>query len=79
LLYRYEEIKDYNFRSGKLKRTSPGKLIGHFTQMVWTTTNKLGMGIAMNAAGTKVYVVAHYSPPGNFVGAFTEHVLPLKF
>ena len=78
LFYRYDEIRDYDFQSGKQKRGSARKPVGHFTQMVWTTTTKMGMGIARNTAGTKVYVVAHYSPPGNFVGAFTKRVMRLK-
>ncbi|KAK1976895.1 CAP domain-containing protein [Colletotrichum cereale] len=39
---------------------------GHYTQVVWKSTTKVGMALATNSQGT--YVVARYSPPGNFIG-----------
>ncbi|GKT43314.1 pathogenesis-related protein 1B [Colletotrichum spaethianum] len=39
---------------------------GHYTQIVWKSTTKVGMAIATNSQGT--YVVARYSPPGNYIG-----------
>jgi hypothetical protein len=49
---------------------------GHFTQLVWKNTERVGAGIAYNSDRTKVYVVAQYSPPGNYLGQFEENVLP---
>ncbi|KAI1652484.1 glycoside hydrolase family 128 protein [Daldinia decipiens] len=40
---------------------------GHYTQCMWKSTTKLGMGSAKDAKGG-VYIVGRYSPPGNFTG-----------
>ncbi|KAJ2992536.1 hypothetical protein NUW58_g2130 [Xylaria curta] len=40
---------------------------GHYTQCMWRSTTKLGMGWAKDAKGG-VYVVGRYSPPGNITG-----------
>ncbi|KAI0839525.1 glycoside hydrolase family 128 protein [Hypoxylon sp. FL0890] len=40
---------------------------GHYTQCMWKSTTKVGMGSAKDAKGG-VYTVGRYSPPGNFVG-----------
>ncbi|KAJ8126221.1 hypothetical protein O1611_g7418 [Lasiodiplodia mahajangana] len=40
---------------------------GHYTQCMWKSTTKVGMGWAKDAKGG-VYVVGRYSPPGNVVG-----------
>ncbi|TPX12382.1 uncharacterized protein E0L32_007029 [Thyridium curvatum] len=40
---------------------------GHYTQVMWNSTTKVGMASATGSNGA-VYVVARYSPPGNVVG-----------
>ncbi|CAO1601034.1 hypothetical protein XANCAGTX0491_004702 [Xanthoria calcicola] len=40
---------------------------GHFTQMIWPSTTRLGIGMARDDDGG-VFVVGRYSPPGNFSG-----------
>ncbi|KAI1758130.1 glycoside hydrolase family 128 protein [Xylaria castorea] len=40
---------------------------GHYTQCMWKSTTKLGMGSAKDAKGG-VYIVGRYSPPGNVTG-----------
>jgi hypothetical protein len=35
--------------------------------MIWSGTTCVGMGLAVSSSGT-TYVVARYSPPGNYVG-----------
>lgn len=67
----YEEMKLHPF--GK----EPSSLkSGHFSQVVWKSSKLLGVGVAKNNKG-RVYVVANYSPAGNFVGYFRENVLSL--
>ncbi|KAK2040934.1 PR-1-like protein [Colletotrichum somersetense] len=39
---------------------------GHYTQAIWKGTYKLG--IATASSGSTTYVVARYSPPGNYIG-----------
>ncbi|XP_043467918.1 uncharacterized protein LOC122502092 isoform X1 [Leptopilina heterotoma] len=48
---------------------------GHFSQVVWRDSTELGVGMARNRNG-EVYVVCNYNPAGNFLGSFTENVLP---
>ncbi len=43
------------------------KVVGHYTQMVWKKTTKLGIGIA-KCSGGGVIIVANYDPPGNYLG-----------
>jgi len=64
----YDEESIYNYgRPGFSMAT------GHFTQIVWIGTSNFGIAKATAASG-KVYVVARYSPPGNFRGQFPENV-----
>lgn len=65
----YSEIKDYNFNSGGFSSGT-----GHFTQVVWKGSTELGVGIAKNG-NNQIFVVANYSPPGNYQGQFRENVL----
>jgi uncharacterized protein YkwD len=71
-----KEVSQYNY-------DSPGfsKSTGHFTQVVWKSSTKLGCG---NATGTKTlgnqtynafYVVCNYAPAGNVRSQFPSNVL----
>jgi pathogenesis-related protein 1 len=40
---------------------------GHYTQMVWRKTVKVGIGIAVCKSGATI-IVANYDPAGNFIG-----------
>jgi hypothetical protein len=56
---------------------------GHFTQLVWAGTQKLGCGYAIckGKNGTPGnYLVCEYSPAGNITnpGYFEKNVLPAK-
>jgi len=62
----YSEIKKYNFA------TSRGPGTGHFTQVVWKASQE--MGAARSKDG--LYIVANYSPPGNFNGQNAKNVGP---
>ncbi|XP_008805422.2 pathogenesis-related protein PR-1-like [Phoenix dactylifera] len=41
---------------------------GHYTQIVWRTTRRLGCARVNCAGGRGVFIVCDYHPPGNFVG-----------
>jgi uncharacterized protein YkwD len=51
---------------------------GHFTQVVWKSSVRLGCGMARGVKdGLKaVYVVCNYDPPGNVSGDFRRNVTP---
>ena len=67
----YDEIKDYDFNK-------PGfsMAVGHFTQVVWKGSQRLGVGIGFANNGNKAVVVANYDRPGNYLSQFAENVLP---
>jgi pathogenesis-related protein 1 len=60
----YSEIK--NFKYGVLTNAN-WQSAGHYTQMVWSNTTKVGMGKA-TCSGGAVVIVAEYNPPGNYMG-----------
>ncbi|XP_021917536.1 protein PRY1-like isoform X2 [Zootermopsis nevadensis] len=67
----YSEIKNHPF--GR----EPNSLkSGHFSQVVWRDSKELGVAFAKSRSG-QIFVVANYSPPGNFIGSFAENVPPL--
>ncbi|MFD3743316.1 CAP family protein [Nocardia sp. NPDC058633] len=66
----YDEIKDYNFDTP----TGFSLQTGHFTQVVWKASTKLGVGVACNTGGRGgQYVVAQYNPAGNMMGDNNQH------
>jgi len=68
----YEEsLNNYDYNREPLDTES-----GHFTQLVWSVSRRLGVGIARSTAGRHI-VVMKYDPPGNYVGQYTNHVKPL--
>jgi len=72
----YSEIKDYDYNDPKF-----GSKTGHFTQVVWKGTTHVGAALVkkVNSKGyTETYIVARYSPPGNFRGQFANNVMPTK-
>ncbi|TKR86859.1 hypothetical protein L596_011367 [Steinernema carpocapsae] len=64
----YDEESKYNYEASKYNPDC-----GHFTQLVWRNSRRLGVGIAKSATGI-YYIVANYDPPGNFVGQFLLNV-----
>ena len=46
---------------------------GHFTQVVWKKSKKMGIAKARTSKG-KIIVVANYEPAGNWIGQYTENV-----
>ena len=51
----------------KGRRYVPSIGMGHYTQMIWKSTKRLGAGMAVCPSGA-IIVVANYDPPGNYVG-----------
>ncbi|MBF6453582.1 CAP family protein [Nocardia cyriacigeorgica] len=63
----YDEVKDYDY-------AKPGFAMntGHFTQVVWKASTRLGIGFATK--NNKHIVVALYLEPGNVSGQFEQNV-----
>lgn len=62
-----DEARFYDYESN---RCAAGEQCGHYTQVVWRDTERVGCGAAeCNIFGTDgLYWVCNYDPPGNFVG-----------
>lgn len=65
----YDEIEFYDYN-----RPVFSEKTGHFTQLVWKSTRKVGCGVAQ-ARGGRVYVACNYDPFGNMKGQFRQNVL----
>jgi len=68
----YDECSHYDYANGC--SNSPYYPIGHFTQVVWKASTKVGVGVAISSQG-KLYIATHYLVHGNLVGTFTSNVL----
>lgn len=60
----YSEKKDFN---GPVFTGQEKEVVGHYTQMVWRDTKKIGIGVVKCKDGG-VIIVANYDPPGNYRG-----------
>ena len=65
----YNEGQDYNYEKNKFQKGT-----GHFTQLVWKNTKKVGFGVGIKDDKSKMVVVAYYYPAGNIFGEFTKNV-----
>ncbi|MFJ1596952.1 CAP family protein [Streptomyces sp. NPDC088261] len=67
----YDEVASYDFRAGEFSRAT-----GHFTQLVWRGSKRIGAARATGRGGEwfENYVVVTFSPPGNVAGRFRENV-----
>ncbi len=57
----YDEVQYYNYATNSCK-----KVCGHYTQVVWKKSKRLGCGVA--SCGNSEVWVCNYDPPGNFIG-----------
>jgi pathogenesis-related protein 1 len=44
------------------------QVFGHYTQMIWQNTRKIGCGKAYDAQKKMFIIVCNYDPPGNYTG-----------
>ncbi|CAF1571717.1 unnamed protein product [Adineta ricciae] len=68
----YNEIASYNYNSPGFSSST-----GHFTQVVWSDSIQLGIGVALTSDNKTAYVVANYYPPGNYANQFAAKVPPV--
>ena len=70
----YSEVKDYDYNNPGFSSST-----GHFTQLVWKSTTKIGCGAACNS-NSFCAVVCNYYPGGNFgeKDDYAKNVLELK-
>ena len=61
-----QEREDYTYAPIEY---SSSEYTGHYTQMIWSKTQFVGIASAISESGT-VYVVARYSPAGNILGVY---------
>jgi hypothetical protein len=60
----YSEIKYY---TPQIINESNWSKTGHYTQMVWRNTTKVGIASVICPDGATI-IVANYDPPGNYMG-----------
>ena len=59
------EVADYNYSKNSCK---PGKMCGHYTQIVWKDTKQVGCALAVCEDTQDQVWVCQYRPAGNWVG-----------
>jgi len=59
-----KEAADYEYKNNSCRT---GRVCGHYTQIVWKQTARVGCGRALCADESQIWV-CNYDPPGNFLG-----------
>ncbi len=65
-----QEKEDFDF---SFNFTYPPKGTGHFTQIVWKGSERMGAGTSKSEKGN-MYACFKYDPPGNVVTKFDDNV-----
>jgi hypothetical protein len=64
-----DEKKDYlPGRFPQVSRTGQWADVGHYTQLIWSATTRVGC--AIRTSKTDDILVCRYNPPGNWIGEF---------
>ncbi|GFP96208.1 pathogenesis-related protein pr-1 [Phtheirospermum japonicum] len=59
------ERRGYSYRSNAC---ASGQECGHYTQIVWRGTTKIGCARVICYGGKGVFMTCNYNPPGNYIG-----------
>jgi len=59
-----DEKQHYDYDSNSC---APGKVCGHYTQVVWADTKEVGCA-SITCRDKATFIICSYNPPGNFVG-----------
>ncbi|KAF4359740.1 hypothetical protein F8388_008302 [Cannabis sativa] len=58
------EEKDYSYKDNSCV---DGRMCGHYTQIVWRSTRRVGCSRVICDSGD-TFIVCNYDPPGNYIG-----------
>ncbi|KAL2228023.1 pathogenesis-related protein PR-1-like isoform X2 [Sesamum indicum] len=59
------ERQGYDYRSNSCAH---GEQCGHYTQIVWKETRRVGCARVVCYEGRGVFMICNYDPPGNYIG-----------
>ncbi|MEN8213517.1 MAG: CAP domain-containing protein [Pseudomonadota bacterium] len=59
-----DEMRDFHYPGNRCR---PGKVCGHYTQIVWRDTREIGCARAVCRDLSQIWV-CNYNPPGNYIG-----------
>ncbi|GJM84469.1 hypothetical protein PR202_ga00139 [Eleusine coracana subsp. coracana] len=60
-----DEKNNYHYDTNSC---DPGKMCGHYTQVVWRNSVRIGCARVVCAANRGVFIICSYDPPGNWNG-----------
>lgn len=65
----FNEVNNFNVSMVNSFQSQSSPVIGHFTQIIWATTLKIGCSFrkAQNGSKYEIYVVCNYGPGGNYI------------
>ena len=60
-----DEVKYYHYKTNTCE---PRQMCGHYTQIVWHSTTRVGCGAAVSNDGMEYFISCNYGPAGNIIG-----------